>query len=222
MSLDHVGLEGPSGAGKSHHARLLHSRWPAASVYYNSKPTASVAGTRCRRPERLRRALLTDAGGTSQAHVDYRPQDEEAELEQVVEQLLAWARSSNASDEHNPGFQLVIDEAAKFDEGKGNWDPVQEVAQQGREHGLRLVAGYQYPTALTTDTRDQLQVIAVHGVGRVGISTVRSKGFYPDDELIPWVNDGYQWAMWTQDDGWTLRDALPPTGDGSIQQRLGP
>lgn len=224
MSFDHIGFEGPSGSGKSHHMRLLHREFPGVSIYYNSKPTADVAGTVCRSIGRLPRAVLEDAGGEGKAQINYKPtggdEAQAEDLEQIVQLLFRWANRSSASDEHNPGYQIAIDEAAQFDRGKDEWDPVQEVAQEGREPGIRLLAGYQYPTALATPTRDQLQTLAVHGVGRVGQKTVGSDSFYPEG-IIAWVNDGHQWALYTNEEGWTFRNPLRPAGDGSIARRPG-
>jgi hypothetical protein len=204
--------------------RLLHAEFPGVSIYFNSKPTGDVAGTVCRSIDRLPRAVLEDAGSTGKAQIDYKPRGDDeaqaAELEQIVSALFRWANTSSASDEHNPGYQLVIAEAAAFDRGKTTWDPVQEVAQEGREPGIRLLAGYQYPTALSTPTRDQLQTLAVHGVGRVGQKTVSSDGFYPES-IIPWVNEGYQWALYTTDAGWAFRNPLRPAGDGSTAKHIG-
>lgn len=237
--LTHIKLIGTTRTGKTTYLNQLHRLYPSHlevegrrvprfSIFIDTKGVDRIWGAPIRRLDPMGQAMLHGQ------KLVYRPPrllnglvdwpTADAQLLGLWGSVQTAAQRTQWTDDKDPWVQLVIDEAHEWVgtyqdpvTGKRRQHPptVYEMASRGLGMGLRLVYASQYPTTLSTKTRDNFLTTVIFGFGEEAKRTLGT--WYPDtiDQLEAHTRKPYHFATHTRENGWRFHGPIP-TGQAAL------
>lgn len=197
----HVQVVGDSQAGKSFAVnKILHKRFPGASIFVMSKPTPNLDGKLVRSLDNLAQLLVESE------HIVWWPvhrldtkEGQEAadeELSRAIDQLVEWGLAETWQWDHL-WFQVVIDEIRRWTKCRG----VKRLIREGLSAGGRAVVVGQDPSDIEVGDRKTIAVKIFFRTDDEGVHFLRGKG-YPADEMVTWTNKQYCFMAKLPGQGW--------------------
>lgn len=192
MKALHVLVVGATLSGKTFYANQMHRRWPGVSIFCNTNAEPDIWGEHARSTNQALRLIAQ-----GKRHIDlHLPENVDAAVAEVERLRLAlFKHGKNAS---HPVFQVVLDEAHKFDKS----DVLHIFASRGRHSGIRLVALTQYPVGVRPETRTNLYHRVFFEPGQEGLEFLQQKGWKEHREGIEaWTDQKYHFCRFDGKNG---------------------
>lgn len=214
MKPTHMMVLGTTQAGKTTYTNQLHMRFRRISVFVDTKGIDPLWGVKVRSLNPLSRTLLAGkkivwdpprgADGIAWERAD-------AELLAFWVKVQETAQRAGWTSERPPWIQLIVDESQMWEsEDSKRPRTLEDIAARGLGMGCRLVLVTQYPSAMRTKTRGNLETRVVFRLADEGRRCIRGWG-WPADEITEWTRNPYHFATYAPIREWQYHRPIKPS-----------